>query len=318
MEIKLYEDWMRPQVDKLFSDQYSRPIEETSLMMQQFYEHPFQKNKSLRLVALDGDIVIGFQSFFYWPYLRNGVIHNTCQSGNSLVHPNYRGKGIFQKLLNAIEVICKEQQVELVMGFPVEMSYPSFMKMGWSNPFNLIWYLKMVNPLAFLFDQQRLDQQFEKAARPIKQSFFQNMFRLNRDEAFEDWIHTTRKMNDYRYFTFSKGDSQINFVVKFNKRNKWINELVIGDIKTNSFDETFIKAAFKQLKSKAFWSCCISILTIAINENESGPFLRVIQKLGYNKSKWKIYFITKTMAETTFDFNQVNQWLLFRSDIDTW
>src|SRR3954467_5729352 len=98
MDIGLYEEWMRPQISKMFSDQYGIREEAFAQLMSDFYEHPFQKNKCIRIIAKEGNMVTGFQSFFYWPYEINGRVYNSYQSGNSLVRPGFRGKGIFQKL----------------------------------------------------------------------------------------------------------------------------------------------------------------------------------------------------------------------------
>jgi hypothetical protein len=151
MNIKLYEEWMKPQVVKLFSIQYGRPEEEVSSTMEAFYNHAFQQTKCIRLVALEGDCVCGFQSLFYWPYQKNGKTYNSYQSGNSLVDPAYRGKGNFQKLLSYIDDNSSNLNIDFLMGFPVEMSFGSFMKKKWSNPFNLTWHICFLNPFACFF-----------------------------------------------------------------------------------------------------------------------------------------------------------------------
>ena len=92
MEIGLYEDWMRLQVSKMFSNEYHIKEEIFADLMEKFYEHPFQKDKCILIVAKEGQIITGFQSFFFWPYEMNGKTYNSYQSGNSLVHPNFRGK----------------------------------------------------------------------------------------------------------------------------------------------------------------------------------------------------------------------------------
>src|SRR5687768_7265779 len=99
MDIVLYENWMKSQVAELFSRQYGIERQAFTQLMDNFYDHPFQAKKSIRIVAKEGDTIVGFQSFFYWPYDYQGRTYNSFQSGNSLVHPDHRGKGIFQKLL---------------------------------------------------------------------------------------------------------------------------------------------------------------------------------------------------------------------------
>ena len=142
---------MRPQVSALFSAQYGTELSVVEKTQEGFYGHSFQREKSIRIVALDGTKVIGFQSLFYWPYQKDGVNYNSLQSGNSLVHPEYRGKGIFQTLLQFLDDYNKDLKIDFLVGFPVEASFKSFLKNKWSNPFDLVWQMKIINPFGFLF-----------------------------------------------------------------------------------------------------------------------------------------------------------------------
>ena len=67
MEIKLYEDWMRPQVISLFVAEYGVDFSEFEQLFLKFYEAPYQQEHSIRIVTVEGEKVGGFQSFFYWP-----------------------------------------------------------------------------------------------------------------------------------------------------------------------------------------------------------------------------------------------------------
>jgi GNAT superfamily N-acetyltransferase len=317
MEIKLYEDWMKPQVNKLFSMQYDRPEEEVAVTMDNFYEHPFQKDKCIRLVSMDGDIVTGFQSLFYWPYEKNGQVYHSFQSGNSLVHPDYRGKGIFGKLLNYLDEYNKDLNIDFLMGFPVQMSYGSFMKNKWANPLNIVWYVKLLNPFAFLFSIDGITSKFDQQLKPVEQKIPANSYRLAKDAAFENWINASRDQQPYCFFHYNEGENAISFSLKTNQRNRWFNELIIGDIRTNSSDEAFIKKAFSKLSRKAFATLRVTALTIALNEDASVPVFSVIKSLGYAGTKKSIYFITKSYGRNK-DIEDKQNWVLYRSDVDTW
>lgn len=317
MEIKLYEDWMKPQVTKLFSMQYDRPEEEVAVTMANFYEHPFQKNKCIRIVSMDGDKVTGFQSLFYWPYQKNGQVYNSFQSGNSLVHPDYRGKGIFGKLLNYLDEYNKDLKIDFLMGFPVQMSYGSFMKNKWANPLNIVWHVKFLNPFAFLFSVDGITSKFDQQLKPVDQKTPANSYRLAKDAAFENWINASRDQQPYCFFHYSEGENAVSFSLKTNKRNRWFNELIIGDIRTNSNDEAFIKKAFSKLSRKAFATLRVTALTIALNEDAAVPVFSVIKSLGYVGTKKSIYFITKSYGSNK-DIEDKQNWVLYRSDVDTW
>ena len=317
MEIKLYEDWMQPQVLKLFSDQYGRAEQELFDIHTKFYDHSFQKNKCIRIVALDGDIITGFQSLFYWPYIKNDKIYRTFQSGNSIVHPSYRGKGIFQQLLNYLDNHNEDLKIDFLLGFPVEASFGSFIRNNWTNPFNLSWYLKLINPLAFLFSKNRLIKNFEKEPKLINPFSSDNIFRLNFDKDFQSWRSGFVDEKKYFYYNYTEGNLSITFGLKFNQRSKYFNELIIGEIRTNSYDSVFLKKAFKNLIKKSRLTLCVTALTIALNDTNNSSILNAIKSSSFIKTKKQIYFITKSYNNNS-EINEPSNWELFRSDIDSW
>ena len=105
--------------------------------------------------------------------------------------------------------------------------------------------------------------------------------------------------------------------MKINKRNKWLNELIIGDIKTSSLDCSFIKKGFTKLIANARRSLGVSVLMIALNEDSSSPVKNILENQHFIKTKKAIYFITKCFNEQ-LEINNSKNWELYRSDIDTW
>ena len=309
---------MKPQIADLFSHQYGIDQQKFAKLMDDFYDHPFQKNKCIRLVALENDIVVGFQSFFYWPYQYNGIAYNSYQSGNSLVHPDYRGKGIFQKLLNFLDDNKETFDIDFLVGFPVEASYNSFIKNNWINPFNLEWHIKIINPLACIFSTKKINEHFEKIYSSPSTKNSSNKFRLSSSQEFVDWRNNYSNANDYIFHNFNDNDHKICFHLKFNKRNKWLNELIIGDIKTNCYDQDFLNKAFKSLSRRALKSKAITAITFATNTCKNNDvMLQTIKKNLFFKLNKSIYFITKPFKKIENISNPEN-WILYRSDIDTW
>ena len=316
MEIGLYEGWMKPQVAQLFNKQYGVSEDDFAKLIDDFYELPFQKNKCIRIIAREGDLIIGFQSFFYWPYTFNNQTYNSYQSGNSLVHENYRGKGIFQKLLNYIDEHSKKLEIDFLVGFPVEQSKNSFIRNNWKNILNLRWYLKIINPAAFLFNFKELHQSFDALPLVKAEDSVSNFLRLHKTEEFNTWRNNYSSAV-YFYYNYTKGDQTITFQLKSNKRNKWFNELIIGDIACSSFDYQLIKEAFIGLKIKIRKKLSVTSLTIALNEHTENPLKSILKNLGYIRTKKEIYFIIKSFSDN-ITIEDPSKWILYRSDIDTW
>jgi GNAT superfamily N-acetyltransferase len=62
-----------------------------------------------------------------------------AQSGDTMTHPNHRGKGLFIALARKTYELAEQEGVKFVFGFPNSNSYPGFVnKLGWQHPYNMI------------------------------------------------------------------------------------------------------------------------------------------------------------------------------------
>ena len=315
MTIQKYEDWMRPQVVRLFDMEYATGESEFDRLFGRFYEHPFQQEMCIRIVAVDGERVAGFQSFFYWPVSVRGRQVRAYQSGNSLVHPDYRGKGLFGKMLNYIHEPGSGFNCELLIGFPVEASYNSFMRNGWLNPFNLQWYVKPLNPLlSFLSnpekqlqrawgERQQMDFECDSAGVAVAQL-----------KSFDDY-RMGYESGDFYRFSFSRGDKQAFFEMKAQRRKRVIRELIIGKMLFTHHDHAFMAEALKALVRQVKKNAHFTMMSCAVNGLCSSE-QEVLKALGFRIIERKIYFIAKgPLADGEQDWSS---WWMHRSDIDTW
>ncbi|MES1181687.1 MAG: GNAT family N-acetyltransferase [Flavobacterium sp.] len=315
MKIQKYEDWMRPQVVALFDLEYSTGEEQFDSLFRAFYEHPFQVEKCIRIVAVEGEQVAGFQSFFYWPLMIKGVEVKSYQSGNSLVHPDFRGKGLFGKMLNFIHEPENGFECELLIGFPVEASYNSFMRNQWLNPFNLQWYVKPMNPGLSLFSNP--DPKLKKAlGERIKMSFDTDhgIVHVGQSARFDDYRFAYEQGNFYRYVYEAEG-KKAWFEMKSQVRKRVIRELVIGKFLVSHDDPKFIQEALQALAVVVKKSASYGIMSIAINPLTES-LRRAVEACGFRRIDKQIYFIAKGKLAT--DNKDWSDWWMFRSDIDTW
>ena len=319
MEISIsrYNDSMQKQVIDLFAAEYKVEPLAFTVLFEKFYLSAFQKNKCLLVVALDGETVAGFQSFFYWPYTYQGKTFHSYQSGNSLVHPGYRGKGIFNKMLAFIEKENKTEDIDFLMGFPVEASLKNFLKDKWENILNLRWYVKVGNPLGFSGSLSP-NSGFTKGCSYLKQyTVNEQVFCLSADRDFTGWRNEYLTGNYYS-FTYKEQSHEIVFHLKLNKRKKVLNELIIGNVLFNTPQALSVfQKAIKTLKAKALASFAVHFLSVALNEESSFNLKTEFEKAGFKRSKKFIYFIVKSFKNNQSALLPAN-WNLFRSDIDTW
>lgn len=318
IKITFYEPWMKLQVAKLFEAEYHISANEFEIFMSNLYENIYQKDKCIQVVALDGEKVVGFQSFFYWPFTNKNKKFHSLQSGNSLVHPSYRGLGIFNKLLNYIFQENGNINVDFLIGFPVQASYNSFIKSNWKNILNLQWYVKLINPFAFLFSSSNLNS-FQKEFIPQKSD--SNNFKLDESYDFLNWKNNLKhnKLN-YFYYTTTINNKKITFELKHQVRKKIIKELIIGKVyfEENSFN--LLPEALKDLILVCKKVKCISLLSIAINEACKQPdYLQACQKNRLKKIDKKIFFIIKPInTYLEQEIENPEKFDIMRADIDTW
>ncbi len=305
---------MRPQVVALFDLEYGSGSAFDGLF-RSFYEHPFQIQRCIRIVAIEGNIVAGFQSFFFWPVVIHGNQVKAYQSGNSLVHPDFRGKGLFGKMLNYIHQPDSGFDCELLIGFPVEASYNSFMRNKWLNPFNLQWYVKLLNPLKSLLTDPVKNLRSALGER-VKKDFNTHESQVHVAQlASFDHYRFEYENGDFFRFQFEKNGQLAFFEMKAQTRKKVIKELVIGKFLVNTVDADFMKEALKALVKTVKKSACFTMISIAINPMTSA-LLIAVEGNGFRKINKRIYFIAKgEMADSITDWSN---WWMFRSDIDTW
>ncbi|MCB0762507.1 MAG: GNAT family N-acetyltransferase [Flavobacteriales bacterium] len=320
VQIQFYEDWMKDQVVSLFVAQYGVTAGEFAVFFERFYEHDFQREKTIRIAAVDGEKVVGFQSFFYWPYKRSGKVYNTFQSGNSLVHPDYRGQGMFQRMLNFVYENEQQLGLDFFVGFPVEASIRSFRKNGWNNLLNLRWYIRPVNvfaPLFLLFSNpaKRLSRVFSSERIVLADEMGGHGFRRAQDAAFSQW-RDGYSADEHYYFRYESGEKHVVFEGKFSRRKKVLGELVIGDIATNVDDAAFLTSGMQALLRKARSARIIAFVSCAINDTYEGASSAAIRQM-FKPMDREIYFITRNFCGDAA-IDDPGQWQLYRSDIDTW
>lgn len=315
MNILPYQDWMRAQVIEMFVQEYKVDPVVFERQFLEFYESPFQKDQCIRIVAEENGKIGGFQSFFYWPVQYEGNVVKAFQSGNSIVHPEFRGKGLFTKMLDYIHQPDNQIDIDLLIGFPVEASYKAFMKNNWKNPFNLQWYVKPMQPIkSMLFNASvRMSRHFQQR-HPENISWPSDINAVQQEQQFDTYRFQFQLGHYYRY-KFEQHGASVLFEFKIHQRKKWLKELIIGKMVTSTKDISILENALKSLRKEVKKSGAVSMMSIAIN-NQSSELKQLLIQGGFRKINRQIYFIAKgKLADSVKDWSN---WWVSRGDIDTW
>ena len=320
IQIGHYEDWMFDQVIDMIVAQYGRDRDNEARLFKLFYESPFQRPNGIRLVAREGETVCGFQSYFFWPYMYRGQRLRTFQSGNSLVSPDYRGRRIFARLLNHLEETQDRPPIDFLVGFPVEMSYGSFIRNGWDNPFDLTWMVRLIRPLSIVkaHEPSDADWHLDRSPEPVKALYPDQRFALSQDEDFVSWRREYAGAEaPYRYYHHQVSGKTVRFGLKPNRRGR-LNELILGEIVRDDPDPELLSTGLRALVRAVRGHPFVTMLSIALNADSSDPhLLSALRRRGFFRIQKKMYFILKTLGslEGTTD---PQGWDVFRSDVDTW
>ena len=306
-----YEKWMKKKVISLFVEEYNVLFKEFEEQFENLYDDNFQKNKCIRVVAFYNDDVVGFQSFFYWPYKINNSNLNSFQSGNSIVATKHRGMGVFGLMLGKIEVIAKQKEIDFLIGFPVKQSLGSFIRKKWINSFNILWHVRPIsyNPFIFFKSTNKLVEIFNanKKHYDLKNEGFITLENSNL------FIKYRKKLSaDNFYHIYEKNGVTIEFCMKVIIRKRVLKELVIGRVDFNLFENEIINEGFIDLIKKIKKTKRINFISIALSENTK-VFNEILLKNNFKKINNKIFFIHKNFKPVI-----LNDILIFRSDLDTW
>lgn len=99
-----------------------------------------------------------------------------AQSGDTMTHPDHRGKGLFIDLAKRTYATARDEGIQFVFGFPNENSYPGFSrKLDWRFPYKMRAFNRLVFTLPVGFALRRLGRaprEFSWLARTLLGFFF--------------------------------------------------------------------------------------------------------------------------------------------------
>lgn len=102
-------------------------ISDEKFLQWQYFNNPAGK-ALIKLAKSDDNEVVGQYVIIPMKIKVNEEIVDSTLSLNTLTRKDYRGKGIFTGLADAVYNECKEDKLEFTYGFPNQNSYPGFMK----------------------------------------------------------------------------------------------------------------------------------------------------------------------------------------------
>jgi len=213
--------------------------------------------RDIGYIAYDG---VGIPAAYYGVFpcraSIGGNAYLCAQSGDTMTHPNHRGKGLFIKLAKMTYELARENGIKFVYGFPNDNSLPGFeKKLGWVCPekFNVYYIPVSRIPIAILSKwkvTRNLYYKYIVASRlrslKTKKEYFENPLINNNDGG----ILRDKDFFEYKNY-FKKELIEINGKCVYIKVD---SSLRIGDIESVD-EENFYLILQKLLKLAKSLGC---------------------------------------------------------------
>jgi len=317
------EPWMLPGMAELQAGQYKVDPAKAEARLRTWFDSDFaHRQGSIALAGISGDRVIAMQTYSAWPYVRNGRSYRSLQSGATLVHPDFRGRKIFQRLLREGNRLATANGHDFLVGFPVPMSLGGFVKDGWTNHGPLRWWTRALRPLALL--QRKAPTSTLELPRCPGETFYPEsvaptegrggMFSLTDEPDFFQWRYSHRA-EDFRYFRHSRGTHSVHMILKPSTQHGF-KEILIGKVRSRRGSSAFVGQALLRLGWTAYRNGAAAISTALLNPEPTT--LAALILAGFLPGKATAPLIVKPLHEMP-DVTNKKFWRgTCLEDIDTW
>ncbi len=116
--------------------------------------HQVDHEHCMIFVAKDGDKLVGARSLFPGRVFYRDAWYAGAQAGDTMVHPDYRGQGIFTALLNLSIGGLAARKLNVLYNFPNQNSLPGNLRQGARRERDIVTAVRVLNLLQ-VFKRER-------------------------------------------------------------------------------------------------------------------------------------------------------------------
>lgn len=262
----------------------------------------------LVVVAIENNRVIGNCAASPLEVIENGTVHKAALAMNTMVHPEYRGKGIFVTLGNKLNEIVKMKGYKLIFSFPNFLSNPIYVKnLGRTVIYEIPTMTLDLNnckeerkDISFVTEDNTFSYKYSLEASTTKKIY------VKKNSDYLRWRYASNPSYSYKNFIIKDGYEVKSYLVC----KEYEDKINIVDINTTCLDD------FSLLISKAIQYAKY------LNKKELTTWYPIgteehifLEKLRFRNSYPVTYFSGKV-----FDENQTNiyydyrNWLIQQGD----
>jgi len=296
--ITKYTEGTESKIRSLFKDVFGRTMSLDEWKWR-FADNPFDQYQ-LKCIWKNKEL-IGHTAFTPVESFVNHKLRRIYLSGSSMIHPGFRGEGLFPVLLK--DLMQEYKHIDLFYGFPNNQSLKSFIQFAewelvheiYSLRFDLSSLNNTTEDLSNITNISGFPKDINNLIQELKHRY---SFILSRNATFLNWRINDKPDNNYKIFVL-KADQKITgyIVLKIhNAKDELIGDIVdILSIEYKGFT-TLIQFAMQYFRSKAQ----------SIHIIMTDPFYSdCLQEMGFQKNNFITNFCIYKNKPITIDYSKI-------------
>ncbi len=175
-----------------------------------FWEWKHEKNpfgRSRALLAVADGIIVGLRVFMMWELRGGGQTVRAARAVDTATHPDWRGRGIFNRLTLTLAEQVAAAGVRFIFNTPNSASRPGYLKMGWRNVGRTSLFLRPLRPLLLLRAAALVITVRSHVVSPVEREAslageqFMPARQLLAESSFEDLLGESYRTSEHRLHT---------------------------------------------------------------------------------------------------------------------
>ncbi len=224
----------------VFTDQQRSDIERGDEFWNWKYkQNPFGES-TVHIVEDDGSIV-AVDNLWPWNFECRGQIVRALQPCDSVVHPDYRGKGIFKNTRVKGVNFARENNIDLIFNFPNDNSLNTSISLGYNFLGKIKWWVKILKPVNLISQQlfstkskpYHFDEEYHVDASLLDEiheesKCFDRFLNVHRIDGFHEWRYVSKPNRKYGMVVYEEGRKRSAGIFTINQKGSG-KEFVIVD-----------------------------------------------------------------------------------------
>ncbi len=233
----------------------------------EYFNNPFGKAKVF--LALSGDKLVGITTSIPIITQMQNDIFSGYRTQNVLTDINYRGQGIFYRLLSNNNNYL-DRFTDINISFPNEKSLPFFVKTNWSSVCKIPLFEKNIKKIEKITLKYSLISEFKNIHKDLWENNLLNKIDIMCSKKYLNWRFILNPKSEYKVFEITNRFKPIGFIVL--KKYTATGNIKIGHVVKLSCPKSFISDAinfannyFYNLSIKKFNIWLINSSNILLN-----------------------------------------------------